>query len=123
MNARGTILLAAALAHTGFALAPRLHRANLLLHHTAEGKVAPVKTLADWQQRRAEILAGMQHVMGPLPGAEKRCPLDVRVDEEVDCGDYVRRFLSYAAASAATIARRFSRQSFSWRPACSLTPI
>ena len=49
MNARGTILLAAALAHTGFAAepTPRLDRANLLLHHTAEGKVAPVKTLTD----------------------------------------------------------------------------
>ncbi|PYJ85204.1 MAG: alpha/beta hydrolase [Verrucomicrobia bacterium] len=39
----------------------------------------------------------MQEVMGPLPGKEKRCPLDVKVEEEVDCGDYVRRFLTYAS--------------------------
>jgi dienelactone hydrolase len=35
--------------------------------------------------------------MGPLPGDEKRCDLDVVVDEEVDCGSYVRRLISYAA--------------------------
>jgi hypothetical protein len=35
--------------------------------------------------------------MGPLPGAEKRCALDVKLVEEVDCGDYIRRFLSYAS--------------------------
>ena len=33
----------------------------------------------------------MESVMGPLPGKEKRCPLDVKIDEEVDCGRYVRR--------------------------------
>jgi len=26
---------------------------------------------------------------GALPASEKRCPLDVRIDEEVDCGSYV----------------------------------
>jgi hypothetical protein len=56
-----------------------------------------VKTIADWQKRRAMVLAGMQQIMGPLPGAAKRCPLDVKVDEEVDCGSYVRRLLTYAS--------------------------
>ncbi len=37
----------------------------------------------------------MQEVMGPLPGAEKRCALDVQVEEEVDCGTFVRQFLTY----------------------------
>ncbi|MBI3880171.1 MAG: alpha/beta hydrolase [Verrucomicrobia bacterium] len=53
--------------------------------------------MADWQQRRAEILRGMQAVMGPLPGAEKRCALDVKVEEEVDYGAYVRRLITYQA--------------------------
>ncbi|MBI5775620.1 MAG: alpha/beta hydrolase [Verrucomicrobia bacterium] len=75
----------------------RLDRNNLLLYHDASGAVKPVKAVADWQKRRAEILRGMQEVMGPLPGAEKRCPLDVRVDEEVDCGSHVRRLISYAS--------------------------
>ena len=39
----------------------------------------------------------MQKVMGPLPSQEKRCPLDCRTEEEVDCGSYLRRFISYAS--------------------------
>jgi len=75
----------------------RLDRTNLLIFHNTKGEIVPVKSKADWLKRRAEILAGMQQVMGPLPGKEKRCPLDVKIDEEVDCGSYVRRFLSYAS--------------------------
>ncbi|MEO6740778.1 MAG: alpha/beta hydrolase, partial [Chthoniobacteraceae bacterium] len=56
-----------------------------------------VQTSADWQQRRAEILRGMQAVMGPLPGAEKRVALDMQVIEEVDAGDHIRRKITYAA--------------------------
>ncbi|MBT3602377.1 MAG: prolyl oligopeptidase family serine peptidase [Candidatus Latescibacteria bacterium] len=33
--------------------------------------------------------------MGPLPGDEKRCDLDVVIGEEVDCDTYVRRLISY----------------------------
>ena len=64
---------------------------------TAPGAVAPVKSKADWQQRRAEILRGMTEVMGPLPGREKRCPLDLQIEQETDCGSYVRRSITYAA--------------------------
>jgi dienelactone hydrolase len=76
---------------------PRLPREDLLLWRDANGVVRPVRTLADWQQRRAEIVRGMERVMGPLPGSEKRCPLDVQVDEEFDGGAYLRRLISYAA--------------------------
>lgn len=75
----------------------RLPRENLLLYRAADGTAQPVKTSADWQQRRKEILAGMQSVMGKLPGEEKRCPLDLKVEEEVDCGSYVRRAITYAS--------------------------
>src|SRR5438309_12101659 len=39
----------------------------------------------------------MQRVMGPLPGPEKKCPLDMQVEEEVDCGTHVRRLITYAS--------------------------
>ena len=78
-------------------LTQRLDRTNLLLYRNARGEVVLVKSVADWRKRRAEILRAMQEVMGPLPGMEKRCPLDVKSEEEVDCGNYVRRFLTYAA--------------------------
>jgi dienelactone hydrolase len=83
--------------------AERLDRENLLLFHAALDRVAPVKTTADWQKRRAEIIAGMQTVMGPLPGADKRVPLDVKVVSETDCGTYVRREITYAAEPGARV--------------------
>lgn len=75
----------------------RLDRSNLLEYRNEQGVVAPVRSVADWRQRRAEILAGAQAVMGPLPGPQKRVPLDVRVEEEKDFGAYVRRRITYAA--------------------------
>ncbi|PQO33067.1 alpha/beta hydrolase family protein [Blastopirellula marina] len=75
----------------------RLPRENLLVYRDAANHLKTVTSIADWQKRRAEILAGMQTVMGKLPGDEKRCPLDVQVHEEVDCGKYVRRLISYQA--------------------------
>ena len=44
---------------------------------------------------RPAILKRMEEVMGPLPSLEKRCPLEVKVEEEVDCGSFVRQFLTY----------------------------
>ncbi len=70
---------------------------DVLAYHAKDGTVSHATTVAEWEPRRAEILAAMQGIMGKLPGAEKRCPLDVRVDEEVDCGTYVRRLISYAS--------------------------
>src|SRR4051812_48308999 len=77
-------------------IAPRLPHTNLLVY-TYKGEILPVKTKSDWQKRRASILQGMQEVMGPLPGKSKLCPLDVKMEEEVDCGTYVRRFITYAS--------------------------
>jgi pimeloyl-ACP methyl ester carboxylesterase len=75
---------------------PRLDRNKLLEYRAKDGSIKPVKSPADWQKRRAEILAGMQEIMGPLPGKEKRCDLEVKIVEpDVDCGSYVRRLISY----------------------------
>lgn len=79
------------------AAAERLDRENLLQFHDRAGAVAPVKTTSDWQQRRGEIVAGMQSVMGPLPGAARRVPLEVAIASETDCGSYVRREITYNA--------------------------
>jgi hypothetical protein len=77
--------------------AERLPATNLLVYADPAGRVQPVNTLAEWERRRAAILSAMQSIMGPLPGPEKRCPLDVTQIEEVDAGSYVRRMITYAA--------------------------
>ncbi|WP_435017942.1 alpha/beta hydrolase family protein [Tundrisphaera sp. TA3] len=76
---------------------PRLSRDDLLTYRGPGGAMAPVKDREGWLERRKEILAGMQAVMGRLPGAEKRCPPDMKVEEETDCGSYVRRLITYAS--------------------------
>ncbi len=75
----------------------RLDRNQLLVYRDRHGMPQPVKSVRDWEKRRAEIVRGMESVMGPLPGREKRCALDVKVEEEVDCGSYVRRSITYVS--------------------------
>src|SRR5260370_29872546 len=75
----------------------RLDHTKLLVYQDDDGKPQPVKTTADWQKRKAAVLQAMQEVMGPLPGKVRRCPLDVKIEEEVDCGSFVRRLISYAS--------------------------
>ena len=66
-----------------------------LLAFERNGKVEAVRTTADWRLRRADILQRMQSVMGHLPGRAQRVALEMRVEEEVDCGRYVRRLITY----------------------------
>ncbi len=75
----------------------RLPRDNLLVYRDDAGETRPVKSLDNWAQRRVEIFRGMEAVMGRLPGDEKRVPLDVKVEEEVDGGTFVRRLITYAS--------------------------
>lgn len=77
--------------------ASRVERTNLLVVHSANGVLRPVRGVEDWRQRRASILAAMQEIMGPLPGPKRRVALDPEITEEVDCGNYVRRTIRYAA--------------------------
>ncbi len=75
--------------------ATRLPRENLLLYRDQAGMVHPVDTIDQWTLRRDEIVRGMQSVMGKLPGDEKRCPLDIQIEEEVDHGTHLQRLISY----------------------------
>lgn len=77
--------------------AEKLSHTNLLQFIAADGAVKTVRSTNDWNLRRQSILHAMQEVMGPLPGNEKRCALDIKVEEEVDCGDYVRRLIHYSS--------------------------
>src|SRR5262245_17301765 len=83
---------------TAFAEPPPFYpdKARLLVYRDAEGREHPVRNAADWAQRRAHILAGMQEVMGPLPDESRKVPLDVRVTEEVRTEKYTRRKMSFA---------------------------
>lgn len=81
----------------------RLSRTNLLLYRGDNGSVVPVRNSVDWQKRRASIIESMQEVMGRLPDQRKRCPLEPQITEEVDCGEYVRRLVTYASEPGARV--------------------
>lgn len=55
------------------------------------------KTAEDWQIRRQHIVANFEQVAGPLPSAEARVALDVKVLAEQREGGIVRRKISYQA--------------------------
>jgi dienelactone hydrolase len=63
------------------------NHARLLVVRDAKGRELPVKDPADWEVRRAHILAHFQEVAGPLPGGERRVPLEMHVTETtIDLG-------------------------------------
>ena len=59
------------------------------------GNLLPIASTADWDARRTAAFEAMAEVMGPLPGQEKRCPLEVERIDERDCGSYIRRSIAY----------------------------
>lgn len=75
----------------------RLPRGQLLQFHREDGTISEAQTPEQWALRRTEIKRGVESILGVLPGEEKRCPLEMRVEEEVDCGSYIRRLISYTS--------------------------
>lgn len=75
----------------------RLPRENLLLYRNTDGATQPVKTPEEWQLRRAEIVRGMESIMGPFPDSEspKRIDLDIQVEEEIDRDSFVTQRITY----------------------------
>jgi hypothetical protein len=91
------VLLLAAAAAPAQQAPGRLPHDRLLLYLDDAARPQPVKSIADWSRRKATIIKAMQEVMGPLPGDGRRCPLELKVEEEADCGGYVRRLISYTS--------------------------
>ena len=73
----------------------RLDRNNLLLYPDADGTLKTATKSEEWLHRRKIILASMQEVMGPLPGEEKRCALELEIVEEFEADTYIRRLITY----------------------------
>lgn len=72
-----------------------LDRSHLLSYLDKCGKIQPIQSVDEWTHRSKSIIQAVESIMGNLPGDEKRCDLDVVTLEEVDCGSYVRRLITY----------------------------
>lgn len=71
-------------------------KTNLLTWKDTEGKDHPVRTAEDWSKRRQHILDNMQIVMGKLPDAAKKVPLNPKIAEEKDFDTFKRIKLTIA---------------------------
>jgi dienelactone hydrolase len=70
---------------------------NLLVYYDAAGASHRVKTIADWEIRRGQILHNMQLVMGPLP-TPSNAPLDVQIESTVELPTARREKITYLGA-------------------------
>jgi len=69
---------------------------KLLVYQDANGKEHPVQTADDWAKRRAHILENMQLVMGELPDASRKVPLDAQVLAEEKLPAFTRKKITFA---------------------------
>jgi dienelactone hydrolase len=69
---------------------------HLLAYRDARGLEHPVTNPRQWAKRRAHILQHMRSVMGPLPGATRKTPPRIRVEQEVDSERFTRRKITFA---------------------------
>ena len=61
------------------------------------GRELPIRTPADWDVRRDHILAHFQEIAGPLPGGERRVPLEMQVLAESRERGFTRKKIRFAA--------------------------
>ena len=57
----------------------------------------PIKSIADWEVRRRDIMVGVQALMGELPSRSHLPPLDVQFSTTLTTPSYVRHSLSFIA--------------------------
>lgn len=69
---------------------------HLLFFMDASGAKHPITNIEEWSIRRQHVLFNFQLVSGPLPGSDRRVPLDLRIEEEIALPKYVRKKISFA---------------------------
>jgi dipeptidyl aminopeptidase/acylaminoacyl peptidase len=74
---------------------PYADKAHLLAYRDANGLEHPVSRPGTWAKRRAHILANMQSVMGSLPAASRKAPLDMRVMSEERLARFTRQSITF----------------------------
>lgn len=79
-----------------FASLPRDHR--LLSYINQSGQLKPVKTKAEWQIKRQQILDSMESVMGPLPSMAGLPPMNIKMKGSVKGIDYTRYSIIFTVA-------------------------
>ena len=65
-------------------LAPVCSNHSVLSRFPSGGScTSEIKTVAEWEMRRSDIMVGVQALMGELPSRKNLPPLDVRVKKSI----------------------------------------
>lgn len=70
-------------------------KSRLLVYLDESGNEHAIKNAADWEKRRAHILANLQKVMGPHPGDEQKVALDLKVVATTPREGYEEREITF----------------------------
>ena len=70
---------------------------DLMTYRDSEEREHPIRNLQDWSRRRARILANMELVMGPLPGQDRKVPLEMEIVQTENLPGVVRKKITYAS--------------------------
>lgn len=62
-----------------------------------EGRILPIRSVTDWERRKADVLAGFEQVAGELPARDPSAALDIEVLDRSETADYVLETISFAA--------------------------
>ncbi|NQT52858.1 acetylxylan esterase, partial [bacterium] len=71
-------------------------KVDLLAYVDGDGQARRITTAEGWRRHSEHILASMQLVMGELPAASRKVPLDVRLHEEVRLPKFTRKKITFA---------------------------
>ena len=71
---------------------------DLLIFKGSDGISKPVRTTAEWEQKRLQILDSMQMVMGKLPNRSNLPDFDMQVTDSLKVDNYIRLTINFAVA-------------------------
>jgi dienelactone hydrolase len=77
--------------------APRPSHQSIHWYPDEAGQPQPLKTLTDWEKRRAAIITGFEEAAGELPSRKDLPDLDVAVSETVETATYTRETITLAS--------------------------
>lgn len=72
-----------------------IDHSDLTVFRTDAGTLKPVRSKRDWEQRRADILRGMQAAMGPLPNPRPSLDFDVQITERLKGNGFERLTINF----------------------------
>jgi pimeloyl-ACP methyl ester carboxylesterase len=76
---------------------------GLLMYKNGSGQNKVVKTIADWQKKRKQIIDGMQQAMGVLPDKTNLPDFNVQITDSLKEDNYTRYGITFTVAKGETL--------------------